>query len=210
MRSIRTTIHFALNNAKNNIIAISGPAPEIGKSFISTNLAAIFAQGNKKVLLIDADIRRGYLHKYFDHDTSPGLTEYLTNQNSIEQCIVHSGTVNNLDFLPRGKNHGNPSEMLSSQRFSELLNQLSQQYDHIIIDTPPILAVTDGIIISQFVGVNLVVAHYGKTQMRELELTINRFEQAGTKVNGIILNDVQASIGGSYGYAYAYTSVKDD
>ena len=210
LRSIRTTIHFALNNAKNNIIAISGPAPEIGKSFISTNLAAIFAQGNKKVLLIDADIRRGYLHKYFDHDTSPGLTEYLTNQNSIEQCIVHSGTVNNLDFLPRGKNHGNPSEMLSSQRFSELLNQLSQQYDHIIIDTPPILAVTDGIIISQFVGVNLVVARYGKTQMRELELTINRFEQAGTKVNGIILNDVQASIGGSYGYAYAYTSVKDD
>jgi tyrosine-protein kinase Etk/Wzc len=212
LRSIRTTIHFALNNAKNNIIAISGPAPEIGKSFISTNLAAIFAQGNKKVLLIDADIRRGYLHKYFDHDTTPGLTEYLTNQSTLEQCIVHSSTVNHLDFLPRGKNQGNAAEMLSSPRFSELLAQLSQQYDHIIIDTPPILAVTDGIIISQFAGVNLVVARYAKTQMKELELTVNRFEQAGSKVNGIILNDVQATAGGNYGYnyAYAYTSTKDD
>ncbi|WP_335960666.1 polysaccharide biosynthesis tyrosine autokinase [Acinetobacter bereziniae] len=212
LRSIRTTIHFALNNAKNNIIAISGPAPEIGKSFISTNLAAIFAQGNKKVLLIDADIRRGYLHKYFDHDTAPGLTEYLTNQSALEQCIVHSSTVSHLDFLPRGKNQGNAAEMLSSPRFSELLSQLSQQYDHIIIDTPPILAVTDGIIISQFAGVNLVVARYAKTQMKELELTVNRFEQAGSKVNGIILNDVQATAGGNYGYnyAYAYTSTKDD
>lgn len=212
LRSIRTTIHFALNNAKNNIIAISGPAPEIGKSFISTNLAAIFAQGNKKVLLIDADIRRGYLHKYFSHDTSPGLTEYLAGQSTLEQCIVHSNTVNHLDFLPRGKNHNHASEMLSSDRFSELLEQLSLQYDHIIIDTPPILAVTDGIIISQFAGVNLVVARYAKTQMRELELAINRFEQAGTKVNGIILNDVRATVGGNYGYnyAYAYTASKDD
>ena len=212
LRSIRTTIHFALNKAKNNIIAISGPAPEIGKSFISTNLAAIFAQGNKKVLLIDADLRRGYLHKYFSHDTSPGLTEYLAGQNTLEQCIVHSNTVNNLDFLPRGKNHSHASEMLSSDRFSELLEQLSQQYDHIIIDTPPVLAVTDGIIISQFAGVNLVVARYAKTQMKELELTINRFEQAGSKVNGVILNDVQATAGGNYGYnyAYAYTASKDD
>ena len=212
LRSIRTTIHFALNKAKNNIIAVSGPAPEIGKSFISTNLAAIFAQGNKKVLLIDADIRRGYLHKYFSHDTSPGLTEYLAGQSTLEQCIVHSNTVNNLDFLPRGKNHNHASEMLSSDRFSELLEQLSLQYDHIIIDTPPILAVTDGIIISQFAGVNLVVARYAKTQMKELELTINRFEQAGSKVNGVILNDVQATMGGNYGYnyAYAYTASKDD
>ena len=212
LRSIRTTIHFALNKAKNNIIAVSGPAPEIGKSFISTNLAAIFAQANKKVLLIDADIRRGYLHKYFSHDTFPGLTEYLAGQSTLEQCIVHSDTVNHLDFLPRGKNHNHASEMLNSDRFSELLEQLSEQYDHIIIDTPPILAVTDGIIISQFAGVNLVVARYAKTQMRELELAINRFEQAGSKVNGVILNDVQATAGGNYGYnyAYAYTASKDD
>lgn len=211
LRSIRTTIHFALANAKNNIIAISGPSPEVGKSFISVNLATIFAQSEKRVLLIDADLRRGYLHKYFDRETSPGLTELLTSQASSEQSIYKT-EIPNLDFISRGKNLGNPSELLSSQKFKDLLEELSQQYDHIIMDTPPALAVTDGVIISQYAGVNLIVARYAKTHMKELELTANRFEQAGNKVNGVILNDIQASMGGSYGYnyAYAYTSHKDD
>ena len=213
LRSIRTTIHFALTNAKNNIISISGPAPEVGKSFISTNLAAILAQSNKKVLLIDADLRRGYLHKYFNRDTNPGLTEYLSNEVSLEQCIYKT-EVENLDFIARGKSPNNPSEMLSSNQFSELLQSLSNQYDHIIIDTPPVLAVTDGIIVSQFAGVNLIVARFAKTQMKEIELTLTRFEQAGSKVNGVILNDIQQLPGSSsnynYNYSYAYTSHKED
>lgn len=212
LRSIRTTIHFSLANAKNNIIAISGPAPEVGKSFISANLATIFAQSNKRVLLIDADIRRGYLHKYFNRETTPGLTELLSNQSSVEQTIFKT-EVANLDFIARGKNQSNPSEMLASAQFKQLLEQLSQQYDHIILDTPPVLAVTDGIIISQYAGVNLVVARYAKTQIKELELTVNRFEQAGTKVNGIILNDINRASGGysyGYNYAYNYTAHKDD
>ncbi|QOW44501.1 MULTISPECIES: polysaccharide biosynthesis tyrosine autokinase [Acinetobacter] len=212
LRSIRTTIHFSLANAKNNIIAVSGPAPEVGKSFISTNLATIFAQSNKRVLLIDADIRRGYLHKYFSRETSPGLTELLNNQSSLEQTIFKT-QVPNLDFIARGKNQSNPSEMLASSQFKTLLEQLSQQYDHIILDTPPVLAVTDGIIISQYAGVNLVIARYAKTQMKELEITLTRFEQAGSKVNGIILNDINRASGGSsygYNYAYSYTSHKDD
>ncbi|NNP74022.1 tyrosine protein kinase [Acinetobacter defluvii] len=212
LRSIRTTIHFSLANAKNNIIAISGPAPEVGKSFISANLATIFAQSNKRVLLIDADIRRGYLHKYFNRETTPGLTELLSNQSSVEQTIFKT-EVANLDFIARGKNQSNPSEMLGSTQFKQLLEQLSQQYDHIILDTPPVLAVTDGIIISQYAGVNLVVARYAKTQIKELELTVNRFEQAGAKVNGIILNDINRASGGysyGYNYAYNYTAHKDD
>ena len=212
LRSIRTTIHFSLANAKNNVIAISGPAPEVGKSFISANLATIFAQGNKRVLLIDADIRRGYLHKYFSRDTTPGLTELLSGQSTLAQTVFKT-QVDNLDFIARGKNQNNPSEMLSSTQFKELLEQLSQQYDHIILDTPPVLAVTDGIIISQYAGVNLVVARYAKTQIKELELTVNRFEQAGSKVNGIILNDINRASGGysyGYNYAYSYTAQKDD
>ena len=209
LRSIRTTIHFALANAKNNIIAVSGPAPEVGKSFISTNLAVIFAQSNKRVLLIDADLRRGYLHKYFDREPAPGLTELMASKISLEQAI-HKTTVANLDFIARGKNPGNPSEMLSSVQFKELLEQLSTQYDHIIMDTPPVLAVTDGIIISQYAGVNLIVARFAKTQIQELEITVTRFEQAGSKVHGIILNDIQKMAGSSaYNYSYAYTAHKD-
>ncbi|EPJ9023133.1 polysaccharide biosynthesis tyrosine autokinase [Acinetobacter baumannii] len=212
LRSIRTAIHFALANAKNNIIMIAGPSPEVGKSFISTNLATIFAQGNKRVLLIDADMRRGYMHKYFDVDVKPGLSELLSGQADLQK-VLHKTQVANLDVITRGKSPTNPSEILSSNQFKELLEQLQSQYDHIIIDTPPVLAVTDGIIISQYTGVNLIVARYAKSQMKELELTVNRFEQAGVKVNGFILNEIQrasAGYGYGYNYAYAYKAQKED
>ncbi|EMI9266208.1 polysaccharide biosynthesis tyrosine autokinase [Acinetobacter baumannii] len=212
LRSIRTAIHFALANAKNNIIMIAGPSPEVGKSFISTNLATIFAQGNKRVLLIDADMRRGYMHKYCDVDVKPGLSELLSGQADLQK-VLHKTQVANLDVITRGKSPTNPSEILSSNQFKELLEQLQSQYDHIIIDTPPVLAVTDGIIISQYTGVNLIVARYAKSQMKELELTVNRFEQAGVKVNGFILNDIQrasAGYGYGYNYAYAYKAQKED
>ncbi|MFX5044417.1 polysaccharide biosynthesis tyrosine autokinase [Acinetobacter baumannii] len=204
LRSIRTAIHFALTSAKNNIIMIAGPSPEVGKTFISTNLATIFAQGNKRVLLIDADMRRGYMHKYFDVEVKPGLSELLSGQADLTQ-VLHKTQVANLDVITRGKSPANPSEMLSSTQFKDLLEKFQTQYDHIIIDTPPVLAVTDGIIISQYTGVNLIVARYAKSHMKELELTVNRFEQAGVKVNGFILNDIQRSSGGGYGYNYAYT-----
>lgn len=212
LRSMRTAIHFALSSAKNNIIMISGPAPELGKSFISTNLATILAQSDKRVLLIDADLRRGYMHKYFNYDPKPGLTEYLNGQQELGN-IVRSTEFENLSVISRGKSPANPSELLSTQKFADMLTQLSSQFDHILIDTPPVLAVTDGIIISQYAGVNLVVARYAKTQMKELELTVNRFEQAGVKVNGFILNDIQREAGGygyGYNYAYAYKSNKND
>lgn len=203
LRSMRTAIHFALSSAKNNLIMISGPAPEVGKSFISTNLATILAQSDKRVLIVDADLRRGYLHKYFNYDTQPGLTELLNGQHSLE-TVIRNTEVPGLSVISRGKSPANPSELLSSAQFKNVLEQLSEKFDHVIIDTPPVLAVTDGIIISQYTGVNLVIARYAKTQMKELELTINRFEQAGVKVNGFILNDIQRTAGSGYGYNYAY------
>lgn len=212
LRSMRTAIHFALSSAKNNIIMVSGPAPEVGKSFISTNLATILAQSQKRVLIIDADLRRGYLHKYFNHANQPGLADYLNGQTELNQ-VIKVTEVSGLDVIVRGKSPANPSELLSTTQFAAMLSQLSEQYDHILIDTPPILAVTDGIIISQHAGVNLVIARYAKTQMKELELTINRFEQAGVKVNGIILNDIQRSSAGygyGYNYSYAYKANKDN
>jgi tyrosine-protein kinase Etk/Wzc len=202
LRSMRTAIHFALSKAKNNIIMISGPAPEVGKSFISANLAVILAQSNKRVLIIDGDMRRGYLHKYFNHDNQSGLAEYLNSQQTLES-IVKSTDVPHLDVITRGKSPVNPSELLSSAKFSELLEQISPRYDHVIIDTPPVLAVTDGIIISQYAGVNLVIARYAKSQIKELELTVNHFEQVNVKVNGFILNDIQRG-SGAYGYGYGY------
>ncbi|UJA05922.1 polysaccharide biosynthesis tyrosine autokinase [Acinetobacter johnsonii] len=211
LRSMRTAIHFALSSARNNLITISGPAPEVGKSFISTNLATILAQSDKRVLIIDADLRRGYLHKYFNLDTQPGLTELLNGQQSLD-TVIRPTEVPGLSVISRGKSPANPSELLSSNQFKNLLEQMSEKFDHVIIDTPPVLAVTDGIIIAQYTGVNLVIARYAKTQMKELELTLNRFEQAGVKVNGFILNDIQRSSAGygyGYNYAYAYKANKE-
>lgn len=211
LRSMRTAIHFALSSAKNNLIMISGPAPEVGKSFISTNLATILAQSDKRVLIVDADLRRGYLNKYFNHDNQPGLSEYLNGQRDLDS-IIKTTEIPNLSVITRGKSPSNPSELLSSGKFKEFLDLISPMFDHVIIDTPPVLAVTDGIIISQFAGVNLVIARYAKTQLKELELTVNRFEQVGVKVNGIILNDIQRSSAGygyGYNYSYGYKASKD-
>ncbi|WP_180109530.1 MULTISPECIES: polysaccharide biosynthesis tyrosine autokinase [unclassified Acinetobacter] len=211
LRSMRTAIHFALTSAKNNLIMISGPAPEVGKSFISTNLATILAQSDKRVLIVDADLRRGYLNKYFNHDNQPGLSEYLNGQRDLDS-IIKTTEIPNLSVITRGKSPSNPSELLSSGKFKEFLELISPMFDHVIIDTPPVLAVTDGIIISQYAGVNLVIARYAKTQLKELELTVNRFEQVGVKVNGIILNDIQRSSAGygyGYNYSYGYKASKD-
>lgn len=212
LRSMRTAIHFALSNAKNNIIALSGPAPEIGKSFITTNLATILAQGGSRVLVIDGDLRRGYLNKYFNKEVQPGLSELLNHQYSYED-VVQNSQVDNLFFVTRGKSPVNPSELLSTDKFKVFLDQASASFDYVLIDTPPILAVTDGIIIAQYAGVNLLIARHGKTQIKELEITVTRFEQANVKVNGVILNDVQKGPGNGYGYgynyAYAYKASKD-
>ena len=212
LRSMRTAIHFALSNAKNNIIALSGPAPEIGKSFITTNLATILAQGGSRVLVIDGDLRRGYLNKYFNKEVQPGLSELLNHQNSYED-VVQNSQVDNLFFVTRGKSPVNPSELLSTDKFKVFLDQASASFDYVLIDTPPVLAVTDGIIIAQYAGVNLLIARHGKTQIKELEITVTRFEQANVKVNGVILNDVQQGPGNGYGYgynyAYAYKASKD-
>lgn len=212
LRSMRTAIHFALSNAKNNIIALSGPGPEIGKSFITTNLATILAQSGSRVLVIDGDLRRGYLNKYFNKEVQPGLSELLNHQNSYED-VVQNSQVDNLFFVTRGKSPINPSELLSTDKFKVFLEQASASFDYVLIDTPPILAVTDGIIIAQYAGVNLLIARHGKTQIKELEITVTRFEQANVKVNGVILNDVQKGPGNGYGYgynyAYAYKASKD-
>lgn len=217
LRSIRTALHFTLQQSSNKIITITGPAPELGKSFIAVNLAALFAQDQKRTLIIDADLRRGYLNKYFGQANEIGLSQYLSGLNTLEQVLIHSEIEGlNLDFIPRGKVPANPSELLNSTRFDELLAFLSTKYDCIIIDTPPVLAVTDSIVIARHSTANLVVARYAQTAIQELEIVVNRFEQANLKINGFILNDIlreagygYGGYGYGYGYGYSYTADKD-
>jgi tyrosine-protein kinase Etk/Wzc len=211
LRSLRTSLHFAMMEAKNNIIAISGPSPGVGKSFISVNLAAVLAQSGKKVLIIDADMRKGYLQTQFGLKWEDGLSDYLSGRLNLEQ-ITKPSKIEGLSVITRGQIPPNPSEQLMHSNFSKLVAEISKAYDLVIIDTPPILAVTDPAIVSAHTGTTLLVVRFGQNHLREIELTRNRFEQNGIDVKGVVFNGVIKSAGNAYGqygyYNYEYKSDK--
>lgn len=202
LRSLRTSLHFALLEAKNNVIMISGPSPTVGKSFISGNLAAVVAQTGQRVLLIDADMRKGYIHKMFGLSNQLGLSDVLVKNASIEEAIADTN-VGELLVLPRGNIPPNPSELLMTQGLTEIIDYASANFDLVIVDTPPVLAVTDAAIVGQQCGVTLLVTRFGFNPIKELAFTKKRFEQNGIAVKGVIFNAVQRKSAG-YGYGYGY------
>uniref|UniRef100_UPI0030C855F0 polysaccharide biosynthesis tyrosine autokinase n=1 Tax=uncultured Pseudoalteromonas sp. TaxID=114053 RepID=UPI0030C855F0 len=202
LRSLRTSLHFAMMEAKNNIIAISGPSPGVGKSFISVNLASVLAQSGKKVLIIDADMRKGYLQTQFGLKWDDGLSDYLSGRLNLAQ-VTKTTKVEGLNVITRGQIPPNPSELLMHSNFSKLVEEVSAAYDIVIIDTPPILAVTDPAIVSAHTGTTLLVARFGQNHLREIDLTRNRFEQNGIDVKGLVFNGVVKKASNAYGY-YGY------
>lgn len=203
LRGLRTSLHFAMLEAKNNVLMISGPAPGIGKSFISTNFAAVAAKTGQKVLIIDADMRKGYLQQSFGLKWENGLSDVLSNQQEFAQSIKAT-PVENLDILTRGQVPPNPSELLMHPRFAELMEWASKEYDLVIVDTPPVLAVTDPSIVGAFAGTTLMVARYGQNTIKEIDVARNRFEQSGIEVKGVIFNAIEKKASSSYGYGYGY------
>lgn len=189
LRSLRTSLQIAVAKSRNNIICISGPSPQVGKSFVCANLAQIFSEANKRTLLIDADMRKGYLHQYFSVDRTNGLSRVISKDIDLEFALHETGH-DHLDFLSSGSVPYNPSELLLSTKFSELLAEVSRCYDTVIIDTPPVLAVTDAAIIASHAGTNLLVLRSGTHSMKEIERTLKRFMQNGIVANGFIFNDV--------------------
>ena len=202
LRSLRTSLHFAMMEAKNNIIAISGPSPGVGKSFISVNLATVLAQSGKKVLIIDADMRKGYLQTQFGMKWDDGLSDLLSGRLNLEQ-VTKTSQVEGLDVITRGQIPPNPSELLMHSNFSKMVEEVSGKYDIVIVDTPPILAVTDPAIVSAHAGSTLLVTRFGQNHLREIELTRNRFEQNGIDVKGVVFNGVVRKASNAYGY-YGY------
>ena len=212
LRSLRTSLHFAMMEAKNNILMISGPSPNVGKSFISANLAAIVAQAGQKVVLIDSDMRKGYLHKLLKREPEPGLSNLLVSTHSLAD-IVHKTEVENLHFIARGQIPPNPSELLMHANFETMLTKLSSLYDLVIVDTPPILAVTDAALVGRLAGTSLIVTRFGLTPVKEIELTLQRFRNNGVDIKGAIFNAVEKKASaygyGNYGYyQYEYKSDK--
>jgi tyrosine-protein kinase Etk/Wzc len=199
LRNLRTSLHFAMIEADNNLLIISGPSPEVGKSFISANLAVILAQSGKKVLLIDGDMRKGYLHKLIALKPEQGLSEYLSGQESLEG-IIKPTDVADFDIITRGSIPPNPSELLMHKNFSHLHDAVRAKYDIVIIDTPPVLAVTDAAIISGHGGTLLLVTRYGQNSVKEIAYTRQRLEQNGIDVKGVVFNGIMKKSSNTYGY----------
>ena len=202
IRSLRTSIYFSIMDAKNNILMISGATPEAGKSFIAANLAIVMAQSEKKVLLIDADMRKGYLDQLFEAPVEQGLAEILSGQITPSQAVQPTQTPN-LDIITHGTLPDNPSELLMSNRLRALLEWAKPRYDHIIIDTPPVLSVTDATIIGQMVGITLLVARYESTTALELDRSAAKLVQNNVPVKGVIFNGLDRNAQDVYSY-YAY------
>ena len=204
LRSLRTSLHFAMLEANNNRLMISGPSPRVGKSFISANLAAVIAQSGQRVLLVDVDMRKGYIHKMFGIPVENGLSDLLAKRCDFDTA-VHKTEVENLDVIGRGQIPPNPSELLMHKNFSDFLEEVSTKYDQVILDTPPFLAVTDAAIVGRQSGTNLIVTRFELNPAREIELTMRRFAQNGIELKGAIFNGVEKRASAKYGYgAYGY------
>ena len=204
LRSLRTSLHFMLLDAPVKSIMVAGPAPGIGKSFVSANLAIVLGQGGSRVLLVDADLRRGHLHDYFPGlGREPGLTNILTG-GIAWQAATHQSQ--GIDVIPSGTILANAAEMLMNERFVVFLREAEKAYDYVLIDVPPVLAVTDAAIIGGKVGTVLLVLKAGMHTTGEIHNTLRRLDSAGIYPRGVIFNDVKnsGSAYGSYKYSYNY------
>ena len=203
IRSLRTSLHFAMMEARNNVLMISGASPNAGKTFVSSNLSAIVAQTGQKALFIDMDMRKGYTHKLFKLNNDNGLSDILSGKIENSQAIK-SVPLAGFDYISRGAVPPNPAELLMHRRLGELISWASQNYDIVILDTPPILAVTDAAIIGHYVGTTLLVARFEQNTVKELEVSFKRLEQSGVMAKGCILNGVVKKASSYYGYGYSH------
>lgn len=203
LRSLRTALQFAMLDATSNRVIITGATPGVGKSFVSANFAALLAAGGKRVLLIDADVRKGHLNQYFGVPRARGLSELVTGTIGLNEA-VRKNLVPNLDLVTTGILPPNPAELMMSPALPVLLKQLSDGYDLVIIDTAPVLVAADTSAVAVHGGTILLVARASQTQMGELHESRKRLAQAGKTVTGVLLNalDISRRHNGSYSYRY--------
>ncbi len=204
IKTIRTNLQFSLVNSNVKTILLTSPEPGDGKSFISANLAVAFAQENKRVLLIDSDLRKGRQYKIFKikNDKSKGYSNLILSDkssSSIMNFIVPTD-IKNLYLLPNGATPPNPSELLSSTNNKELLDKLKSMFDLIILDCAPVLGLNDTLVMTKYSDVNAVVVTNKKTKVELLDQVKKSFERANVKIDGVILNKVKAKDISYYGY----------
>ncbi|WP_066741734.1 polysaccharide biosynthesis tyrosine autokinase [Cupriavidus sp. D384] len=200
LRAVRTTLHFALSDAPNRVVLITGPTAGVGKSFVAANLATLAGASSRRVLLIDADLRNGVLHKRFRVDRGPGLAEVLAGTceagDAIRRDVAHG-----LDFLSTGALTAGPSELLLQPALSALVQRVAAQYDMVVLDGPPLLPVADALVLGRLAGTVFMVARHRVTTVEQIDESTRRLAQASVAVRGVIFNDFTGAL---HRYSYAY------
>ncbi len=203
-RSLRTNIQYLAANKEKKIITITSSIGGEGKTFVTMNLAAIFALSDYKTILIGGDLRKPKLHEDFNINKDIGLSNYLINKASLEE-IINKTNIETLDVIASGPTPPNPAELLDSQKMQDLINKLNKIYDYVIIDTPPIGLVTDGVILMQHADACLYIVRHNYSKIKSLNVINNMYNQKQVKNIHIIINDYKyTSSGYGYGYGYGY------
>jgi tyrosine-protein kinase Etk/Wzc len=207
MRSLRTSLQFGLVEARSAVVAIGGPAPGVGKSFVTANLAHVLGEAGKRVLVVDADLRRGQLHHHFGLERGTGLSDAIAGDVAVHDAVRPTGSPN-VSVLTAGRIPPNPAELLGSDRFQRLLADVAQRHDLVLVDTPPVLAVTDAALVARHSGITLLVLRAGRHPMREILASLRQLGRNGVRVHGIVMNDVRLDRGlgrrNAYHYQYKY------
>lgn len=206
IRTIRTNLAFSASGNKNlKVILITSPEPHNGKSFISANLAAAYAQEGKKVLIIDADLRNGREHEIFNimNITSGGYSNLILNSSDghvdYKNYLIETN-IKGITLLPTGPTPPNPVELLATETNKEIIEKLRVMFDIIIIDSPPVIGLSDSLILSKYTDVNLVVAENKRTTVESLTKTKKAFEAAESTISGVVINKADVKHHGYYGY----------
>lgn len=197
-KALRTNLQF-MNNEQSTSILVTSTMPGEGKSWIASNIGVAFAQTNKKVVLIDSDMRKGRLHNIFDIKLFPGFSNYLSqfNENNENKTIldyVVETEINNLYIIPAGNVPPNPSELLSNEKMVEGIEKLKEDFDIIIFDSTPCLPVTDAIIISRVVDETIIVTSHKSTKVQDLKQVQKNIENVGGRIVGVVINKIPTSL----------------
>jgi tyrosine-protein kinase Etk/Wzc len=206
LRSFRASLQFSMPRFNNNVIMFAGPTSSLGKSFITANMAVVMAAGGKRVLLVDADVRNGRLHQHFGTTRENGLCEVISGSMPATDAI-RCGVLDNLDLMPTGRMPANHPDFFKDLAIGALLKSVSPRYDMVLVDSPPILALADALVLGSHAGAVFLIVRAGVSTEREITESIKRLNQAGVSPYGILFNDVKPRLS-AYGYRYGYGNVE--
>ena len=207
-RSLRTSLQFARQERQLSSLLVTSPGVGEGKTSTLANLGVVFAQAGERVLLVSCDLRRPRIGAFFGLDEQTGLTSVLLGEKTLEEAILPVPGIDRLSLLPAGPVPPNPAELLGSSRARDIFILLRDQYDLVLIDSPPVLPVTDAAILSRYADATLMLAAAGQTRRADLHRAVEKLGQGGTTILGIVLNKTTRQTGQYYGYTYAYKAYR--